>query len=56
MDKKKKATMQTMLGKHERIVTVLALLKVTQERVRALKHGYIADDEFAELRKLIQKI
>lgn len=58
MNKKilKRAEKQTMSGKHARIVTALTLIKVIQEKVRTLKHGYLADDEFAELRRLVQKI
>ena len=52
----KKQKFQTMSGKHARVVTALTVIKVIQEKVRSLKHGYLADDEFAELRRLVQKI
>ncbi len=54
MEKKKGQPKVT--ARQARIITATVLLNKIWLKVSSLKHGYIADMEFAELKKQISKI
>lgn len=56
MEKNYAVTTPKLNAKSRKVFQALELVDRIQVKVASLKHGYIADNEFAELKKVIVKI